>query len=227
MKSLTDQFISDLYGSLLHVDADSLSSASVPDVYDGLGNKSALSLGLEGEGAVITGSLTTGNIVLPNQPTLINLIDYIYPVGSCILTLDSTNPSIRFIGTSWVQVSQGLVVTGVGTGTDVGGVSKTTTVGFNSGGKYEHSLTVDDIPDHYHFIANTVSDHAADKNNLSASNYLAQGGRASTSFYSYELEGNANVATVGKTSTIAAKVSSSPISLTNPSYGVYVWNRIS
>jgi hypothetical protein len=227
MKSLTDQFISDLYGSLLHVDADSLSSASVPDVYDGLGNKSALSLGLEGEGAVITGSLTTGNIVLPNQPTLINLIDYIYPVGSCLLTLTSTNPSTRFIGTVWQQVSQGLVVTGVGTGTDAGGVSKTTTVGFNSGGKYEHSLTVDDIPDHYHFIANDVSEHNTGQNDLAASNYLTRGGRTIVSNYAYELEGTANVASIGKTSTIAAKVSSSPITLTNPSYGVYVWNRIS
>lgn len=227
MKSLTDQFISDLYGSLLHVDADSLSSASVPDVYDGLGNKSALSLGLEGEGAVITGSLTTGNIVLPNQPTLINLIDYIYPVGSCLLTLTSTNPSTRFIGTVWQQVSQGLVVTGVGTGTDAGGVSKTTTVGFNSGGKYQHEMTVADVPEHYHFVANTEDDHSVEDRDLTSANYIAQGGRAFTSNYSYKFDGNAIVPTLGRTSGVAEKASTTPISLTNPSYGVYVWNRIS
>jgi hypothetical protein len=227
MKSLTDQFISDLYGSLLHVDADSLSSANVPDVYDGLGNKSALSVGLENQGAVITGSLSAGNIVFPQQPSIIALIDYIYPVGSCLLTLNPTNPSVRFVGTNWEQVSQGLVITGVGTGTDKNSVSKTTTVGFNSGGQYQQTLTVDDIPDHYHFIANTISDHGVDNNDLSESNYLAQGGRLFTSFFAYELEGNATPAIVGKTSTIVTKVSSTPITLTNPSYGVYVWNRIS
>lgn len=227
MKSLTDQFISDLYGSLLHVDADSLSSYNVSDVYDGLGNKSALSLGLENEGAVITGSLSSGNIVFPNQPTAIKLIDYIYPVGSCLLTLDATNPSSRFIGTSWVQVSQGLVITGVGTGTDANNVSKTTLVGFNSGGKYQHELTVDDVPEHYHFVANTEDDHSVGDRDLTSSNYIAQGGRAFVSNYSYKFDGNALVPTLGRTSGVAGKSSNAPIQLTNPSYGVYVWNRIS
>lgn len=227
MKSLTDQFISDLYGSLLHVDADSLSSASLPDVYDGLGNKSSLSIGLEGQGAVITGSLTTGNIVLPNQPTLINLIDYIYPVGSCLLTLDPTNPSSRFIGTSWVQVSQGLVVTGAGTGTDTQGVSKTVTVGSNTGGFYQQTLSSSNIPDHSHFIANEIEDFSADKDDLLSTNYLARGGRLQTNPVSYRLEGNAVVPSVGKTSGIVGFSQLAPISLTNPSYGVYVWNRIS
>jgi hypothetical protein len=227
MKSLTDQFISDLYGSLLHVDADSLSSANVPDVYDGLGNKSALSVGLENQGAVITGSLSAGNIVFPQQPSLITLIDYIYPVGSCLLTLDSTNPSVRFVGTSWVQVSQGLVVTGVGTGTDTGGISKTTTVGFNSGGKYQHEMTVSDVPEHYHFVANTEDDHSVGDRDLTSSNYIAQGGRAFVSNFSYKFDGNAIIPTLGRTSGVAEKTSTTPISLTNPSYGVYVWNRIS
>jgi hypothetical protein len=227
MKSLTDQFISDLYGSLLHVDADSLSSANVPDVYDGLGNKSALSVGLENQGAVITGSLSAGNIVFPQQPSLITLIDYIYPVGSCLLTLDSTNPSVRFVGTSWVQVSQGLVVTGVGTGTDTGGISKTTTVGFNSGGKYQHEMTVSDVPEHYHFVANTEDDHSFGDRDLTSSNYIAQGGRAFVSQFAYRFDGNAIIPTLGRTSGVAEKTSTTPISLTNPSYGVYVWNRIS
>jgi hypothetical protein len=227
MKSLTDQFISDLYGSLLHVNADSLSSASLPDVYDGIGNKSSLSLGLEGQGAVITGSLSAGNIIFPNQPTLLTLIDYIYPVGSCLLTLDATNPSSRFIGTSWIQVSQGLVVTGVGTGTDADGVSKTTMVGFNSGGKYQHEMTVDDVPEHYHFVANTEDDHSTGDRDLTSSNYIAQGGRSFSSNYSYRFDGNAIIPTLGRTSGVAEKTSTNPISLTNPSYGVYVWNRIS
>lgn len=227
MKSLTDQFISDLYGSLLHVDAESLSSSPLPAVYDGIGNKSSLSLGLENQGAVITGSLTTGNIVFPNQPSLINLIDYIYPVGSILLTLDNTNPSTRFIGTSWTQVSQGLVVTGVGTGTDSQGVSKTTTVGFNSGGKYQHELTLNDVPEHYHFVANTEDDHSVGDRDLTSTNYIAQGGRSFVSNFSYKFDGNAIVPTLGRTSGVAEKSSNTPIQLTNPSYGVYVWNRIS
>lgn len=227
MKSLTDQFISDLYGSLLHVEAESLSSANITDVYDGLGNKSSLSLGMENNGAVITGSLSAGNLIFPSQPSLIKLIDYIYPVGSCLLTLDSTNPATRFIGTTWVQVSQGMVITGVGTGTDADNVSKTTIVGFNSGGKYQHTLTVNDIPDHYHFVANTEDDHSVGDRDLTSSNYIAQGGRSFVSNYSYKFDGNALVPTLGRTSSVAEKLSSNPITLTNPSYGVYVWNRIS
>lgn len=227
MKSLTDQFISDLYGSLLHVDADSLSSSNVPDVYDGLGNKSALSLGLENEGAVITGSLSAGNIIFPNQPTAIKLIDYIYPVGSCLLTLDATNPSSRFIGTSWVQVSQGLVITGVGTGTDSQGVTKTVTAGANTGGYYQQTLSSSNIPDHYHFIANSIEDFSADKDDLVSTNYLARGGRLQSNTVSYKLEGNAVLPSVGRTSGVVGASELTPIQLTNPSYGVYVWNRIS
>jgi microcystin-dependent protein len=151
MKSLTDQFISDLYGSLLHVDADSLSSANVPDVYDGLGNKSALSVGLENQGAVITGSLSAGNIVFPQQPSLITLIDYIYPVGSCLLTLDSTNPSVRFVGTTWGRISEGKFLAGVGTGADKNLTNQILLAGDDSSiGEYTHRLTVTEMPSHTH-----------------------------------------------------------------------------
>lgn len=227
MKSLTDQFISDLYGSLLHVEAESLSSANINDVYDGLGNKSSLSLGMENNGAVITGSLSAGNLIFPSQPSLIKLIDYIYPVGSCLLTLDSTNPATRFIGTTWVQVSQGMVITGVGTGTDAGGVSKTVTVGANTGGFYQQTLSSSNIPDHFHYIANEIEDFSADKDSLISTNYLARGGRLQTNPVSYRLEGNAVLPSVGRTSGVVGASQITPITLTNPSYGVYVWNRIS
>ena len=47
MKSFTNQFISDLYGSILHVETSSLSGlSSVASVYDGLGNQTSFSVGL-------------------------------------------------------------------------------------------------------------------------------------------------------------------------------------
>jgi microcystin-dependent protein len=225
MKSFTDQFISDLYGSMLHVETPSLTGVDV--VYDGLGNASSLSVGLSGEGARITGALTSGNIVYPTYPSLINFIDYIYPIGSCLLSLDNANPSIRLLGTVWTQVGQGRVITGVGTGTDSNGVARTVTSGNNSGGLYQQTLSASNIPDHFHYIANTVSDHSTDKDLLTPDNYMALGGRAAASNYAYELEGNSLIPTVGKTSGLIGANQTSPVTTTNPTYGVYIWTRIS
>jgi hypothetical protein len=225
MKSFTDQFISDLYGSILHVETQSLTGLEV--VYDGLGNASSLSVGLSGEGAKITGSLTSGNIIYPNHSSLINFIDYIYPIGSCFLSLNNSNPANRFIGTSWQQVGQARVITGVGTGTDSNGVSRTVAAGDNTGGLYQQTLSSSNIPDHFHYIANTISDHSTDKDLLTPTNYMALGGRAAASNYAYELEGNSIVPTVGKTSGVIGANQTSPITTTNPTYGLYIWIRIS
>jgi hypothetical protein len=225
MKSFTDQFISDLYGSMLHVETPSLTGVDV--VYDGLGNASSLSVGLSGEGARITGALTSGNIVYPTYPSLINFIDYIYPIGSCLLSLDNANPSIRLLGTVWTQVGQGRVITGVGTGTDSNGVARTVTSGNNSGGLYQQTLSASNIPDHFHYIANNIADFAPDRDPLTSENYMARAGRLQTNPVSYNLEGNDVIPTVGKTSGIAGVGQTTPITTTNPTYGVYIWTRIS
>jgi hypothetical protein len=228
MKSFTDQFISDLYGSILHVETPSLSGVdTVTTVYDGVGNASALSVGLSGVGATVTGTFTAGNIEFPSYPNLIKFIDLLYPVGSCLITLDATSPASRFLGTTWSQVGQGRVLAGVGTGTDASGVSKTITPGVNAGGSYQQTLSSGNIPDHFHYVANVVTDFSSDKDDLTPNNYLARGGRSQNSTASYNFEGNAVLPTVGRTSGVVGANQTSPIATTNPTYGVYVWTRIS
>jgi hypothetical protein len=54
MSSFTDKFIADTYDGLLHSDV-ALVNTSLSPIFDGVGNKSSLSLGTENNGAKITG----------------------------------------------------------------------------------------------------------------------------------------------------------------------------
>jgi hypothetical protein len=227
MKSFTNQFISDLYGSILHVETSSLSGlSSVASVYDGLGNQTSFSVGLSGRGATITGSLTSGNIIFPQNPSFIQFVDYIYPVGSCLLTLSAVNPQNRFIGTTWIQVGQGLSLAGVGTGTDSANISATILSGVNQG-LYQQTLSSSNIPDHYHYIA---SDDEPALNDVrpTANDYIKVAGRnENVSQAAYNLAGTDTPPTLGRTSGVANQGAPVPITTTNPTYGVYIWIRTS
>lgn len=70
-----------------------------------------------------------------------------YPVGSVKLTWDAANPGTRLGGT-WVQCSQGRVLLGQGTGSD--GTTSMTFGAAGTGGEYNHTLTQEEMPSHYH-----------------------------------------------------------------------------
>ena len=70
-----------------------------------------------------------------------------YPVGSVKLTWDAANPGTRLGGT-WVQCSQGRVLLGQGTGSD--GSTSMTFGAAGTGGEYNHTLTQEEMPSHYH-----------------------------------------------------------------------------
>lgn len=74
-------------------------------------------------------------------------LDTVYPVGSVKLTWDAVNPGTRLGGT-WVQFGQGRTLVGQGTGND-GSTSMTFGAG-QTGGEYKHTLSVDEMPSHYH-----------------------------------------------------------------------------
>ena len=52
-QNLTDQNIDDTFAGLLHAQGTQLPTANQVDLYDGVGNKSALKLGRENNGATI------------------------------------------------------------------------------------------------------------------------------------------------------------------------------
>ena len=88
-----------------------------------------------------------------------SICDLIYPVGSIYMSVNNVNPSTLFGGT-WESWGSGRVPVGVNTSdSDFNTVEKTggsksqsyTPAGTNSGGSVSgHTLTVNEIPSHYH-----------------------------------------------------------------------------
>jgi hypothetical protein len=145
LPDLTNLFVADSYKGVLHTANVPLFGANLPPVYDGLGNKSSLKLGSDGNGASISGCLSADCIDIAG----FTLIDYLYPVGAVYFSIDDNNPSTRFSGTSWNKIADGRFIAGVGTGTDQNSNSRSISSG-NNGGSYIHTLTVNQIPSHTH-----------------------------------------------------------------------------
>jgi hypothetical protein len=162
--SLENQFISDRYTSLLHLSGSSI-TAVLDSVHDGLGNATPIQISdarvVIGAGSSIIdvnedeASVSINNIQLPTASTATTLYDVIFPVNSIYLTVDNINPGTRFTGTVWELVSEGRYLAGVGTGSDINGVSETVNVESNSDniGEYEHRLTLSEMPQHDHDIS--------------------------------------------------------------------------
>jgi microcystin-dependent protein len=154
----------------------------------------------------VNGSDKTGQTVdldTPNQNMVVdlnftNMMNTIYPVGSIIFSIDSLNPQNRFGGT-WVQISQGRFVVGVGTGTD--GIQNKEFAAGNTTGEYEHQLTIAEMPSHNHTVPNFryIGDRDDDENK----GYWDQGGSIETGYTG----GNAYH------------------NNTPPGFGMYVWQR--
>lgn len=78
------------------------------------------------------------------------VVEGIYPIGSLYTTTDSTSPSAstRLGFGTWEAFGQGRVLIGVGDGTD-DNETKTFASG-ETGGEYNHTLTVSEMPSHTH-----------------------------------------------------------------------------
>ena len=146
---LTNQFISDKYTSLLHLSGAQMTSPLAEDqsahgVYDGKGNYTGI--------GVTTTSISFNNITMPKSTTDTTLVDYFFPIGSIFISLDNVNPGVRMTETVWELVSTGLFLAGVGTGTDRNDTSAAITAGDTNRGEYTHTLTVEEMPSHYHDV---------------------------------------------------------------------------
>jgi len=77
------------------------------------------------------------------------VVDWIYPVGSVIQQTDAEagDPNVRYPGTTWDRV-EGQFLLASGTHND--GTDEQTFASKSVGGKYNHTLTAAEIPEHTH-----------------------------------------------------------------------------
>lgn len=83
-----------------------------------------------------------------------------YEVGDILVTMNATDPAVRWPGTTWEVFAPGRVLIGAGKGTDVNGTSMEFKVG-TTGGEYSHQLTVGEMPSHSHSLVDDATDHGA------------------------------------------------------------------
>lgn len=153
MSSLSDTYIADTFDGLLHSGGQPLPETGLTPMYDGLGNESSFSLGRTCNGARICGQLTVGSLVIENVDTeaeYTTLLNRFFPVHTVYFTAVDLNPGYSMGGT-WVRISEGMFVAGIGTGVDSNGVSVTIAGGKNSG-EYRHTLSESEMPSHTHSL---------------------------------------------------------------------------
>lgn len=162
MSSLGKEYIADTYQGLLHNGGSNLSSVALERFFDGAGNSTSLYLSIsgigvgadnfeaggikyptdtggKGRGAVLT-STSSNQLGFKDQPEFFkDLLNLMYPVGAVFMSESERNPSERFIGTEWEQISKGKAVVGVGDGFNVGSNEASWTEGIK-------------IPPHYHGV---------------------------------------------------------------------------
>jgi hypothetical protein len=219
LPNLEDQFIDETFGGVLHTASRAVSSSEIAKIYDGYGNETPISIS---KTAVKLGTVSyalsaasdgTALIYEKGIATFKKLIDSVYPIGSVYLSVDDSNPSSIFGGV-WNQISRGRFLVGVGTGVDTNATGKTFKVG-NNDGEYSHTQTVDELATHDHQIFITQSSQGDD--NAGPGN-----GNIGTSFRTIR---PVNLIAPGMTA--IDKGGSQPFNVTPPSFGVYMWQRIS
>lgn len=143
-----------------------------------------------------------------------SLVNLLYPIGSIKYTVDDVNPSTTLPGTSWIQISQGRFIAGVGTGTDANGTVfeiRERVVGTNTtAGEYSHELVTAELPAHTH-------DFSIRLNNTNNTTSYQNGPQAAPAM---RLDNSTNYTTQNTGSN--QKHNNVP-----PPYGLYVWERTS
>jgi hypothetical protein len=221
---LTQTKISDTYGGVLHSNGEALPVSTLIDIYDGLGNKSSLKLGRACNGATVCGPFTcdtlttTSKLSASTQFDILNLLNVLHPVSSIIVTFDNVNPGTRpgWTGTTWVQVSKGRFLVGVGTGTDSVGVSKTFTVGNTTDGEYNHTLVISEMPNHTHSLdVDGEQFYITNDSNTSSP----------TTFGRFRAQGPSDSNDGRYCPQLPSTGGSQAHNITPPGFGLYVWQR--
>ena len=123
-----------------------------------------------------------------------------YPIGYIYISINSTNPSTYFGGT-WEQIAGGRILIGVGTGTDVDGVTKTIAAQ-ETGGSYR-------LQRHQHPNSNVYC--------TMYGNYQKNGTQNGVTLYASKTTANAEWTSSNSSIGTSENVM--------PYYGVYIWVR--
>lgn len=131
------------------------------------------------------------------------------PVGHVEATVDNVNPGTR-IGGTWVQFGQGRCLVGVGTGND--GSTSMTFTALSTGGEYNRSLAIANLPAHQHVMNIYASGNEASGYGLTQTTLFAERPMINA-------DGNPNA---WKSNSVG---SGSAFSICQPWIGVYLWRR--
>ena len=143
------------------------------------------------------------------------IINNIFPIGKIEVFFNSSDYS-NYMGFTWEKVAEGKMLVGAGTVTDKNNVSKTFSAG-NNVGEYEHKQTKQEIAQHIH------DNIKIDNVNLKFGVSNAVGGSGIT-VLSTNLGDDTHSIQTGNVNGLSTQQS---MNTTNPTYGVYVWKRIS
>jgi hypothetical protein len=234
--SLSNTKINITYTSLLHANGIPLPVAGQEDIYDGNGNKSSLKLGRACNGATVCGTLSATTLagnnlnvntkLVPGQINILELVKVLYPIGAVIYTAGNVNPGTRsdWVGTTWIQISQGRFVAGIGTGTDSRTEVKTLTAG-NNAGEYNHVMTVDEMPIHGHRPRMRFMSGGDD--NSGSTGFMGTSNRSlrDVNLFGDDLPPTNRTPTAQPTLEITSTGGSQPHNNLPPSFGLYVWQR--
>ena len=153
-----------------------------------------------------------------------------YPIGSIYLSTDGSNPADLFGGT-WEAYGQGRTLIGVGKGEDTRGEQLEFAIN-ETGGEYNHLLTVQEMPAHNHALTAVTGTSSA------TASYVTdyKSGRDNGTFTIYEYEDNRGIKFAPKTILTTASSSSKTTSSAGssaahnnmqPYITCYMWKRIS
>ena len=155
-ESLKNQFISDLYTSLLHLSGAELGvNGPLNKVFDGAGNSTGLAL--SGDRVIVNNYIYPRGWNGHTRPPM-EWLDAFFPIGCLQLTFDNNDPNTRIAGTTWGLVSEGRFLVGVGTYSDKNGDTYSFCPGTgpgvddsgNEAGEYRHKLNINEMPMHTH-----------------------------------------------------------------------------
>lgn len=154
-----------------------------------------------------------GTVLISNGPGVDPSFSCPYSIGDLYLSTNATNPSTKYVGTTWLAFGAGRVLIGAGTGTDINSNTLTVTGGA-TGGEYAHTLSVAEMPSHNH----TDSGHTHTVP-------LQVGGGAGGGSSSFPYNGGSGLVTGTGNANIQNNGGGGSHNNVQPYIGIYIWQR--